>query len=78
LLAKPYDATRKLQTIDLTVTATGNMDQFKDLLKLIETNSRILDITNIEISSQEGTTIFKLKIKAYIYTPEVPSLNPQQ
>jgi hypothetical protein len=76
LLADPYGSDRKLQTILANVTVTGPIEQFRQLLKLIETNSRLMDIDTISISKQDEI-IYKIRLKAYFYAPEYAKVAPQ-
>ena len=66
-LANPYQEGRQLHTITLTTTVTGNMEQFKNLLQLIETSGRVLDIDSVEIIGDEPVTKFRISVKAYAY-----------
>jgi len=69
LLANPFGVDRKLKTSSFGLTVNGSMDQFKNLLQLIETNGRIIDIAGIDMSSDQASITFKLKLKAYSYAP---------
>lgn len=69
-LADPYGVARKLQTYTISIASTGNVTQFKSLLELLETNGRILDVTNLEINrGDDGITTFRIKVLGYAYTP---------
>jgi Tfp pilus assembly protein PilO len=76
LLTDPYGSNRKLQTMLANVTVTGPVEQFRQLLKLIETNSRLMDIDTISISKQDEI-IYKIRLKAYFYAPEYDKVNSQ-
>lgn len=67
LLENPYQPGRALHTITLTATVTGSMDQFKNLLELIETSGRVLDVETVEIDGGEPLTKFTIEVKAYAY-----------
>jgi Tfp pilus assembly protein PilO len=69
LLTNPYSATRKLQTTTVDLSVDGTVDQFKNLLQLLETNGRIIDVTGLNMSNGTDKTLFKLKLKAYSYVP---------
>ncbi len=69
LLEDPFGADRKLQLNQITVTVTGPVEQFRQLLKLIESNSRLMDIQTISISNQDEI-LYKIKLKAYFYAPQ--------
>ena len=66
-LASQYGGNRKLQTFVGDMTVLGTIDQFKNLLQLIETNGRIVDITNVDLSSTGDNNSFRIKLKAYSY-----------
>jgi Tfp pilus assembly protein PilO len=68
-LADPFAAPRKLQTITMEVNVSGNVDQFKNLLQLLESNSRIIDVVSIDITNEEEGSAFKIKLKSYSYAP---------
>lgn len=69
LIDDPYGSNRKLQTIATTMTVTGPVEQFRQLLKLIETSPRLMDVDNISISKAEEL-VYKVHLKAYFYAPE--------
>ena len=70
-LQNPYEPGRTLYTTTLTSSVTGTMEQFKNLLELIETSSRVLDVSSVEIVSGgnlDGSgTKFRITVKAYAY-----------
>jgi len=67
VLKDPYKPQRKLYTSTVTVSVAGTVDQFKNFLELLETNGRVLDISQLEIIGDEGSTKFRVKIKSYSY-----------
>jgi|GEM_PF-3329204 len=69
LVANPYGSDRKVVPTAVDLSVTGTMDQLKFLLQQIETNGRVLDVSNIEMTSDGKNTLFKLKLKAYSYVP---------
>ena len=69
LIKKPFGSDRRLQTNTFELTVNGNMEQLKNLLQLIETNSRILDVATVNMTNDQGVVTFKLKLKAYSYVP---------
>lgn len=69
LLANPFQEGRQLHTITLTTTVTGNMEQFKNLLQLIETSGRVLNIDSVEVIGDDSVTKFIISVKAYAYEP---------
>jgi Tfp pilus assembly protein PilO len=68
-LDNPFGANRKLQTITLDLMVEGNVDQFRNLLRLIESNSRIVDIVSVDITDETEESSFRIKLKAYSYAP---------
>lgn len=66
-LADPFSKPRKLHTITMTTTLTGTMDQFKNLLELIETSSRVLDVESMDILGGDQQIKFRLIVKAYSF-----------
>lgn len=67
ILENPYQPGRELHTITLDVNVAGSMDQFRNLLELIETNGRVLDIESVTINGGEPVTKFNIEVKAYAY-----------
>ena len=67
LLKDPYQEGRELHTVTLSTSITGTMDQFKNFLQLVETSSRVLDVSAVEINGGEDPTKFRVTIKAYSY-----------
>jgi hypothetical protein len=68
-LANEYSVARKLATTDLDLTIGGGIDQFRNFLQLLETNGRVVDVTNLDMINEEGNPVFKIKLKAYSYVP---------
>jgi len=64
---KQYSVTRSLDTINFDLAVSGSVDQLKQLLNLVETNGRVIDITDISINSNQGTVTYMLKLKTYSY-----------
>jgi hypothetical protein len=57
-----------LKTIEGTANFSGTIEQFKQFLTLLETNSRIVDIDTMEVAVAENDALlFKLKIKTYFF-----------
>lgn len=77
LLADPYGSDRKLQTIVATVSVTGPVEQFRQLLKLIEASPRLMDVDTISISNQDEI-IYKIRLKSYFYAPEYEKVKAQE
>jgi hypothetical protein len=66
-LENPYKPGRKLHTVTMTVSVEGNMEQFKSLLELIETNGRVLDVETVNIIGGEEAPKYHVTVKAYAY-----------
>jgi tRNA (Thr-GGU) A37 N-methylase len=43
------------------------MEQLKNLLQLMETNGRVLDVDSLQILGGDPVTKFKIVVKAYAY-----------
>jgi Tfp pilus assembly protein PilO len=69
LLDDPYGADRTLQSSVVNITVTGPVEQFNQLLKLIENSPRLMDIDSVTIS-QEQEVLYKIRLKAYYYAPK--------
>lgn len=67
VLSDPYGVDRKLQTSSVSVLLSGNVDQFRTFLQLLETSGRVLDVSGLEVTSEPGATKFRVTIKAYAY-----------
>lgn len=67
MLENPYQSGRELHTITLSTNISGTMEQFKNLLELLETNSRVLDIESVDVVGGEPLTKFRISVKAYSY-----------
>lgn len=66
-IANPFQAQRKLNTITMTLSLTGNLDQFRNLLELIETNGRVLDVETMDVTSDDNGSKFRIIVNAYAY-----------
>ncbi len=67
VLADPYKPGRTLHTLTISAAVTGTMEQFRNLLQLIETSSRVLDVESVDIMGGESETKFRITVKAYSY-----------
>lgn len=72
LLAKPFGPTRSVKLITGSINVTGNVAQFQGLLRKIEDNLRVIDITNVSASSAGNSAAldqlsFRLTIQTYSY-----------
>ncbi len=66
-LQNPYQPGRSLHTITITASISGTMEQFRNLLQLIESNGRVLDVQSVDMIGGESETKFRLVVKAYTY-----------
>jgi Tfp pilus assembly protein PilO len=66
-LANPFKAVRTLNTISMTLSLTGNLDQFRNLLELIETNGRVLDVESMDVTSDDNGSKFRIIVNAYAF-----------
>ena len=67
---------RTTQSIGVSVSATGTIDQLTAFLRAIETSNRYLEVSNLDVSQGRGDLlVFKLGLKAYSYTPEVQAVS---
>jgi hypothetical protein len=70
LLDKPYAAIRKQHALESTIAISGTVAQFENLLKTLETSSRLLDVQSIDIRAEDNNLVsFRLKIITYFYEP---------
>lgn len=67
VLTDPYKSDRQLRTDEVTVILSGTVDQFRNFLELMENNTRILDVSDFAITSDQQSTRFTLTLKAYAY-----------
>ncbi len=70
LLDKPYGKVRTQHTLESMVSVTGTVPQFENLLKTLETSSRLMDVQTIDIKAEDNNLVsFRLKIITYFYEP---------
>lgn len=69
ILADPYGTKRILKVVNVSVTLSGNIDQFKNFLQIVESSGRIVDVENMDVNSGEGVTKFTVKLKTYAFEP---------
>jgi Tfp pilus assembly protein PilO len=67
MLADPYKPGRELRTIDVTVGVTGNTEQFRNFLQLLEQSGRIIDVESLSVTSEENATNFTVRLKTYAF-----------
>lgn len=61
-------ATHKILPINISVSGVGTIDQLSNLLHLIETSTRLLEINNLDVSQgRNDQIVFKVSLKAYSY-----------
>lgn len=66
-LADPFTKKRSLYTITMTASITGTMDQFRNLLELMENSSRVLDVESLSVLGGDQQIKFRVIVKAYAY-----------
>ncbi|QQS22803.1 hypothetical protein IPM19_04215 [bacterium] len=67
VLEDPYGAKRALKTVNVNITVSGNIDQFRNFLQIVESSGRIVDVSNMDVTSGDGVTRFTVKLKTYVY-----------
>lgn len=73
-LTAPFTAARRLATVPVVVSGTGTIDQLSGFLRLVETSTRLLDVTSMDISQgQDDQLIFKVALQGYTYIPTAPT-----
>jgi Tfp pilus assembly protein PilO len=72
LLENPFQPGRQLHTISIGTSVSGTMEQFKNLLQLMETSGRVIDVDDIEVIGGDPITKFRLNVKAYSYEKPDP------
>lgn len=69
-LAHPYEAKRSLKTIASTLSVTGSIAQFEDLLKKLQTSARLMDISAFSVApGKDGLLQFNMLLTSYYYAP---------
>lgn len=81
LIKDPFGAKRSLQTTKVTMFVTGTIDQFRNFLILLETSGRLVDVSDLDISTGDGLVRYRVTLKAYSYdvaatSEEVPAAVP--
>jgi Tfp pilus assembly protein PilO len=68
LSQNPFKAKRALVKTNIAMTASGSFEQFLGLLSRIETSGRIIDLTGVDITSSDDSSLdFTLTLIAYSY-----------
>lgn len=72
LLENPYGAQRDLNTIDVNISVSGSIEQFRNFLQLLEQSGRIIDVDNLTINSGDdaNSNSYGLRLKTYAYEPQ--------
>lgn len=78
LVPDPYKDGRALHTVTVTAAATGTMEQFKSLLTLIETSSRVLDVDSVQVIGENETIKYRITVKAYSYDKAIKDPNGKE
>ncbi len=76
LLENPFQPGRTLHTMTVSASVSGTMEQLKNLLHLMESNGRVLDVESLQILGGDPVTRFKITVKAYAYEPILSSAPP--
>ncbi len=62
----------KVLPVNISVSGVGTIDQLSNLLHLVETSTRLLEINNLDVSQGRGDqVVFKVGLKAYSYGEDV-------
>ncbi len=69
LLAQPYKPQRGLSTVNVSIGLTGNTEQFKNFLQLLEDSGRLIDINSLEVDRGETSTKYVVNLVTYAYEP---------
>lgn len=70
VLNAPFASPRRLATVPVTVSGTGTIEQLNGFLRLLETSTRIFDVTTVEISQgKDDQLIFKVALQGYSFIP---------
>jgi Tfp pilus assembly protein PilO len=71
--AQSLDSDRTVKTIGINVSGTGTIDQLDNLLHLLESSGRVLQVQGMDISQGRGEQlIFRLTLHTYSYVPGTP------
>lgn len=63
-----FEGNRKLATYTISLNLTGGMQQFNDLLKILENNPRLFETTSIDIGGQDSSQLsIKLVVNSFAY-----------
>lgn len=66
-LENPFQGNRDLATIDVSVTAVGTIEQFRNFLILLEQSGRLIDVDTLNVASGDAGETFNLRLKTYAY-----------
>ncbi len=76
----PFKEPRELAVIEVSATARGSIEQFRNFLTLLEKSGRIIDISSLTVSSTQEGPNYSIRLKTYAYelaqrtTPELGGL----
>ncbi|HMQ01690.1 MAG TPA: hypothetical protein PKD79_01310 [Candidatus Doudnabacteria bacterium] len=62
-----FGGNRALATINVTANVSGNIEQFRNFLQLLEQSGRIIDVDSMIVSSDEEAIQFNIRLKTYAY-----------
>lgn len=66
-LKNPYKQNRDLVVANSEVVVSGNIEQFRNFLSLLETSGRLIDVDDLEVNTTEDGPIFRLGLKTYAF-----------
>jgi Tfp pilus assembly protein PilO len=63
-----FSAEHKVQPSAITVSAVGTIDQLNSFLHVVETSTRLLEVTDLDVSQGRGDQLsFRVGMKAFSY-----------
>lgn len=79
-LQDEFKEPRELAVIEVSATARGSIEQFRNFLTLLEESGRIIDVSSLTVSSTQEGPSYSIRLKTYAYelaqrtTPELGGL----
>lgn len=76
-LKDPFNGNREITAIEVSITAKGSIEQFRNFLTLLEESGRIIDVSALTVTSTQDGPNYALRLKTYAYelaektTPEL-------
>ncbi len=67
ILDDPYGTDRELVTATTQLVLSGNIEQFKNFLQLLESSGRLVDIENLEVADSTEGTVFRVRVMTYAF-----------